>query len=130
MSEKIQLKEKEHSPSLFDHILIKTIVLHQFAERGMAWEAFLETTLKWHEENATSQSTSAPKQQTKMGSSSKPKEKIQLPRPEVTKVYKKGHRLVLSSHKEKGSKPSSSAKQASTRKGKKTIEHDFEIIDL
>lgn len=54
MSEKIQLKDKEHSPSLFHHNLIKTIVLHQLAERGMAWEAFLETTLKWHEENAIS----------------------------------------------------------------------------
>ena len=28
MLEKIQLKDKEHSPSLFHHILIKTIVLY------------------------------------------------------------------------------------------------------
>lgn len=61
MSENIQLKDKEHSPSLFHHSLIKTIVLHQLAERGMAWEAFLEVALKWHEEHATSQSPSAPK---------------------------------------------------------------------
>jgi hypothetical protein len=68
MSEKIQLKDKEHSPSLFHHSLIKTIVLHQLAEKGMAWEAFLETALKWHEENvAASQSPSAPKQQMRWG---------------------------------------------------------------
>ena len=72
MSEKIHLKDKEHSPSLFHHNLIKTIVLHRLTERGMAWEAFLEVALKWHEENATSQSTSTPKQQTEMGSSSRP----------------------------------------------------------
>lgn len=64
MSKKIQLKDKEHSPSLFHHSLIKTIVLHQLVERGMAWEAFLEEALKWHEENAASQSPSASKQQT------------------------------------------------------------------
>jgi len=64
MSQKIQLKEKEHSPSLFHYNLIKTIVLHQLAKRGMAWEAFLEKALKWHEENVASQSTSTPKQQT------------------------------------------------------------------
>ena len=96
----------------------------------MAWEAFLEATLKWHEENATSQSPSAPKQQTEMGSSRKTIEKIQLPKPEVTKVYKKGHMLVFTSHKEKGAKPSSSAKQVLAAKGKKTIKQEFEIIDL
>ena len=96
----------------------------------MYWEAFLATTLKQHEENAASQSTSAPEQQTEMGSSSKLAEKIQLPRPKVTKVYKKGHRLVFSSHKEKGAKPYSSTKQTSTTKVKKIVEHELGIIDL
>ena len=55
----------------------------------MAWEAFLEVVLKWHEQNATSLSPSAPKQQIKVGSSRKIVEKTQLPKLEVTKVYKK-----------------------------------------
>jgi len=54
MSEKIQLKDKEHSPRLFHHNLIKTSVLHQLAERGMDWEAFLKPCLEWHEKNVTS----------------------------------------------------------------------------
>jgi len=37
---------------------------------------------------------------------------------------------VFSSHKEKGAKPSSLTKQASVAKGKKTVEHELEIIDL
>jgi len=65
-----------------------------------------------------------------VGSSSKTVEKTQLPKLEMTKVYKKGQRLVFSSHGEKGAKPSSSTKRASTTKGKKTIEHELEIIDL
>ena len=111
MSENIQLKEKEHSPRLFHHSLIKTIVLHQLAEKGMAWEAFLEAALKWHEKNAASQSPSAPKQQTEVGSSSKTMDKTQLPKPKVTNVYKKGQSLVFSSHREKEAKPSSSTKK-------------------
>jgi len=130
MSEKIQLKDKEHSPRLFHHSLIKTIVLHQLAERGMDWEDFLEATLKWHEENAASQSPSASKQQTEMGSSSKTAEKTHLSKPEVTKVYKKGQRLVFSSHKEKGAKPSSSTKHELGAEDKDTMEHEFELIDL
>lgn len=126
MFEKIQLKDKEQSPSLFHHNLIKTIVLHQLAEKVMVWEAFLEIDLKWHEENVASQSPSALKQQTKMGSSSKLAEKIQLPRLEVTKLYKKG--LVFSSHKEKGAKPYSSTKQVSTAKDKKTVENELELL--
>ena len=129
MSKKIQLKDKEHSPSLFHHSLIKTIVLHQLAEKGMAWEAFLEAALKWHEKNVASQSPSAPKQQTEVGSSRKIVEKTQLPKPEVTKVYKKGQRLVFSSHREKGVKHSSSTKQEPTTKEKDTVEHEFELID-
>lgn len=65
-----------------------------------------------------------------MGSSSKIEEKIQLPRPKVTKVYKKGKRIVFSSHKEKGAKLSSSTKQESVAKNKEIVEHEFEIIDL
>jgi len=45
-------------------------------------------------------------------------------------VYKKGQRLVFSSHKDKRGKPSSSTKQALTTKGKKTLEHELGIIDL
>ena len=45
-------------------------------------------------------------------------------------MYKKGQRLVFSSYKEKGAKPSSSTKQESTAKDKDTIEHEFELIDL
>lgn len=36
MSEKLQLKDKEHSPSLFHHSLIKTIVLHQLLQQILA----------------------------------------------------------------------------------------------
>ena len=56
-------------------------------------------------------------------------EKTQLPKLEVTKVYKKGQRLVFSSHGEKGAKPSSSIKQGSTTKEKDTVEHEFELVD-
>lgn len=65
-----------------------------------------------------------------MGSSSKTTEKIQLTKPKVTKVYKKGQSLLFSSHKEKGAKPSSSTKQESTAKDKETVKHEFELIDL
>ena len=95
----------------------------------MAWEAFLEATLKWHEENASSQSPSAPKKQAEVGSSIKTMEKTQLSKPEVIKVYKKGQRLVFSSHKEKGAKPSSSTKKEFTTKYKEIVEHKFELID-
>ena len=37
---------------------------------------------------------------------------------------------MFSSHKEKGAKPSLSTKQASAVKGKKTVEHELEIINL
>ena len=130
MSKKIKLKDKENSPSLFNHNLIKTIVLYQLAQKGMAWEAFLEIALKWHEENAASQSPSVPKQQTEVGSSSKIMEKNQLPKLEVTKVYKKGQRLVFSSHGDKGTEPSSSTKQEPAAKEKDIVEHEFELVDL
>ena len=45
MSEKVQVKGKEHHPSLFHHSLIKIVVLHQLAERNMTWDSFIETTL-------------------------------------------------------------------------------------
>ena len=56
----------------------------------MAWEDFLETSLKWHEANVAAQSPSVPKQQIEVGSSSKSVEKTQLPNLEVIKVYKRG----------------------------------------
>jgi len=90
MSEKIQIKNKEHYPSLFHHSLIKTIVLHQLVEKGITWEPFLETTLKWHEANVAVETSSTPKQQLEVGSSSKSVEKTQVPKAEVTKVYKRG----------------------------------------
>ena len=130
MSKKILFKDKEKIPSLFHHSIIKTIVLHQLVEKGMSWEPFLEAALKWQEKNAASQSPSVPKQQTEVGSSSKIMEKNQLPKPEGTKVYKKGHRLVFSSHGDKGTKPSSSTRQELAAKDKETVEHELEIIDL
>lgn len=90
MSKKIQMNNKEHYPSLFHHSLIKTIVLHQFAEKGMTWVTFFETALKWHEANVVAQASSIPKQKMEVGSSSKLVEKIQLPKPKVTKVHKRG----------------------------------------
>ena len=62
MSERIQMKNKEHYPSLFHHSLIKTIVPHQLAEKGMTWETFLEIALKWHEANVATQPSSMPTQ--------------------------------------------------------------------
>ncbi len=53
MSKKVQVKNKEYYPSLFHHSLIKTIVLHQLAEKNMTRDSFLETTLKWHESNVS-----------------------------------------------------------------------------
>jgi len=90
MYEELQFKDKEHSPILFHHSVIKTIVLHPLVEKGVSWEAFLETTLKWHEANVESQSPSVPKQQIEVGSSSKSVEKTQRPKPQMTKVYKRG----------------------------------------
>jgi len=60
MSERIQMKNKENYPSLFHHSLIKTIVLHQLAEKNMTLESFLQTTMKWHESNVTAQPSSMP----------------------------------------------------------------------
>lgn len=57
-------------------------------------------------------------------------EKTQLSKPGVTQVYKKGQRLVFSSHKEKGAKPSSSTKQEAETKDKGIVEHELELIDL
>lgn len=48
MSERVQLKGKVHYPSLFHHSLIKVIVLHQFKEKNMTWDAFIEAALKMH----------------------------------------------------------------------------------
>ena len=76
----------------------------------MAWEAFFEAAVKWHEKNATFQYPSAPKQQIEVGSSRKIVEKTHQSQPEVTKVYNEGQRLVFSSHGDKGTKPSSSTK--------------------
>lgn len=42
--------------------------------------------------------------------SNKSKEVPKAPKPEVTKMYKRGKRLVFASHDEKGDKPSTSAK--------------------
>lgn len=124
MSEKIKMKNKEHYPSLFHHNLIKTIFIHQLAEKGMTWEPFLETTLKWHEANVAAKTSSIPQQQMEVGSSRKPVDKTQVPRPEVTKIYKRGN-----SHGEKEAKPSTSTKQGSTTQDKDTVEHDFELVN-
>ena len=107
------MKKKEHYPSLFPHSLIKTVVLHQLAEKNMTWNYFLETTLKWHESNVSVQHSSMPTQQMEIGSSRKSVEILKAPRPEVTRMYKRGKRLVFTSHDEKGAKPSTLAKQGS-----------------
>jgi len=101
MSEKIQMKNKENYPSLFHHSLIKTIVLHQLSEKGMSWETFLEKTLKWHEANVASQPSSMPTQQMEVGSSRKHVKRTKEHKPKVTRMYKRGKRIVFSSHGEK-----------------------------
>jgi len=81
MSEKIQVKNKEHYPSIFRHSLIKTIFIHQLVEKNMTWDSFLEATLKWHEINVSVQHSSMPTQQMEVGSSSKSVEIPKAPRP-------------------------------------------------
>lgn len=90
ISEKIKMKNKENYPSLFHHSLIKAIVLHQLIEKGVTWETFLETTVKWHEANVVAKTSSTPKQQMEVGSSRKSIQKTQVPNPKVTKVNRRG----------------------------------------
>ena len=86
MSERIQMKNKEHYPSLFHHSLIKIIVLHQLTKKNMTWESFLEIALKWNESNVAAQPSNMPAQQMEIGSSRK---SMEIPKAEVTRMYKR-----------------------------------------
>jgi len=65
-----------------------------------------------------------------IGSSRKLVEMPKAPKLEVTRMYKRGHRLVFASHGEKGAKPSTSAKQGPSMQDKDLVEHEFELVDL
>jgi len=130
MSEKVQVKNKENYPSLFHHSLIKTVVLHKLTEKNMTWDYFLEASLKWHESNVSVQHSNMPTRQMEVGSSRKSEEIPKAPRPEVTRMYKRGKRLVFTSHGKKGTKPSTSVKQGSPVQDKDLVEHEFELVDL
>lgn len=44
MTDKVQSKGRHHQSSLFHHVLVKVIVLHQLSQINMSWESFLETS--------------------------------------------------------------------------------------
>lgn len=48
MSKKVKLKGKVHYHSLFNHSLIKVMVLHQLTKKNMTWDTFIEPALNMH----------------------------------------------------------------------------------
>jgi len=71
-----------------------------------------------------------------LGSSRKHDEVSKAPRPEVTKTYHRGKRLVFSPQIEEGAKPTTSTKQGSlshheaSLHDEKPIEHEFDLVVL
>lgn len=76
------------------------------------------------------QHSNMPTQQMEIGSSSRSMEITKAPKLEVTRMYKRGNRLVFSSHGEKGAKPSTSVKQGPLVQDKDLVEHGFELVEL
>lgn len=130
MLDKVQLRRKELYPSLFHHSQINIVVLHQLAEKNMTWESFLEKALKWHESNVAVQHSNMPTQKMEIGSSRRSVEIPKAPKPEVTRIYKRGKGLVFGSHDEKGAKPCTSTKQGPPVEDKDLVEHEFELVEL
>lgn len=107
------MKGKEHYPSIFHHSLIKIVVLRRLVEKNMTWDSFIETALQWHETTFSVHHQNISTRQVEVGSSSKSVEVPKAPRPEATRMYQRGKRLVFTSQVEKSAKPSTSVKQGS-----------------
>ena len=71
MYEKVQVKGKEHLPSLFHHILIKVMVLHQLQENYMTWDSSYEAALQMPIITTPSQQQTMSPTMQEVGSSSK-----------------------------------------------------------
>lgn len=65
-----------------------------------------------------------------VGSSNRSVESPKVPRPKVTRIYKRVNRLMFTSMVEKRAKPSTSAKQGSHIQDEDFLEHEFELVDL
>ena len=71
MSKKVKLKGKMHYPSLFNHSLIKVMVLHQLTKNNMTWDTFIEAALNMHITTSPSQQQTMSTQSMEVGSSRK-----------------------------------------------------------
>ena len=89
MFKKVQMKNKEHYPSLFHHSLIKVVVLHQLEKKNIAWDTFSKAALQRHETTSPSHHQDTSAQPTEVGLSNKSKEVPKEPRTEVTKTYQR-----------------------------------------
>ena len=88
MTEKVQIKGKDHQANLFHHGLVKVIVLDQLSQINLPWEAFMQSASLFP-------ATSQPSIQSTPLEPPRPQEVGSLRKPSVTKTYSRGKRLVF-----------------------------------
>ena len=102
----------------------------------MTLDTFIEASLKTHITTSPSHHQTMSVQPMKVGSLSKHDEVSKSPRPQVTKTYQRGRRLVFSPQIEEGAKLTTLAEQGSpshheaSLHDEEPIEHEFDLVYL